>query len=196
MKIILLVVLILTFLGTLFILYKEYIKRKMLKSALEKLLVVKPLIEKLRDNEDVTSHEILAMSENPSLRLAIYRLMEAHNKMHLFPETYLTREKGAESFLVNWLEFPTELGTTPDYIEFLMMITLTEQEALDYYVFKFTVNPPHWAAREWLLGTCGPYRKHSLPYDIPSRIFSRFNALDSISPLHEVEWVHANINKN
>ena len=177
------------------LIYKEYLKRKMLKLASKKYITFKPLIEKLNDNESISEEEVLTMSRNPSLRLAVFHIMQEHNKAHLFPEEYMSCEKGAESFLVSWLEFPTELGIAPDLIEFLVKVTMQEKEVMDYYVFKFTVKQPHWAPQDWMLGLCGPYYIHSLPYDVPSRIYSRFKTLGSVTPESEVQWVHDNINK-
>ena len=105
---------------------------------------------------------------------------------------YLTHEKGAESALVNWLEFPTELGIPPSEIELLEKISFDE-DALDYYVFKYRTQPPHWAAK-WMMGVSGPYSKESMPYDVPLRVFSRFSEVGTVHPNHEVQWVHENIN--
>jgi hypothetical protein len=45
-----------------------------------------------------------------------------------------------------------------------------------------------------MIGVCGPYDKMSLPFDSPSRVFSRFNQVEMIKPQAEVNWVHENIN--
>src|SRR5687767_7356447 len=114
-----------------------YVRRKLKKLVVEKYSVVKPLIKKFQAKEKVTRDEIGMMSKDPSLRYAIFKILEAHNKADLFPDEYYSCEKGAESFLVNWLEFPTELGFAPDQIEFETKVTLQEEEAFQYYVFKF-----------------------------------------------------------
>jgi hypothetical protein len=44
-----------------------------------------------------------------------------------------------------------------------------------------------------ILGVAGPFLKHSRPYEIPLRVFSRFNEIGTISALEEVRWVHAHI---
>jgi hypothetical protein len=173
-----------------------YVNRKLKKLIIEKYSIVKPLIKKIQSLEKVTQEEILEMIKDPSLRYAVFKILEAHNKKDLFPDEYYTLEKGAESFLVNWLEFPTEIGFAPDQIQFETIIELAEPEALGYYVFKFKVDRPQWPTKDWMIGVCGPYQEKSLPYDIPDRIFSRFNVIGSISFQSEVLWVHENVSRN
>lgn len=187
------VLVVISLAGVLLLLRDYYVRRKSWKLVEKKFSVVEPLIGKFKSKETVTRTEIMGLSKDPSLRNVVFRILEANDKMDLFPDEYYTLEKGAESFLVNWLEFPTELGKAPDVIEFLTKVTLIEIEWLDYYVFKFRSSTPRWAARDWMIGTCGPYRKESKPYDIPLRVFSRFNTVDSVSPENEVRWVHDNI---
>lgn len=172
-----------------------YVSRKLKKLVVEKYSVVRPLIRKFQAKEKVTPDEIRRMSKNPSLRYAIFKILEVHNKADLFPDEYYTCEKGAESFLVNWLEFPTELGFAPDQIEFETKISLTEEEAFHYYVFKFKVDKPHWPTKDWMIGVCGPYEEKSLPYDMPARTFSRFNVVGSVTFESEVSWVHNNVSQ-
>jgi len=173
-----------------------YVKRKFRKLAVQKYKVVEPLMRKLSLKEAITEVEILMMAKDPSIRNAVFRTLDAYNRKDLFPTKYFTHEKGAESFLVNWLEFPTELGTAPDEIELFTKVTLNELELLDYYVFKYRTQTPHWAAQyNWMLGVSGPYRRESNPFDVPLRVFSRFKPVENISPEIEVQWVHENIGK-
>jgi hypothetical protein len=174
-----------------------YVKIKLRKFAIRKLKRIEPLLKKLESKSGIEESEIIEMAKDPAFRLALYRALEAYNLINLFPTSYLTRERGAERFLVNWLEFPTELGKAPDEIELLEKITLPSTEPLDYYVFKFRTTLPHWAAQYgWMLGVCGPYRKQSLSYDVPIRVFSRFNGENKVDPEEEVDWVHTNIGRD
>lgn len=196
MKTILIGALVLILLVAGVFLYRDYfVKRKFKKLAEAKYQIVAPLLQKLAAKELVAKDEILVMAKDPALRHGVFRALETYNQSHLFPVEYLTREKGAEGFLVNWLEFPTELGTSPDEIELFTKVTLNKGEALDYYVFKYKTKMPHWVGQHnWMIGVSGPYQKGSEPYDVPLRVFSRFNTLDSISAESEVQWVHENIN--
>jgi len=172
-----------------------YTRKKHQKLMAYKYNVVKPLIRQLEAKQVIAKDEILMLAKDPSLRHALFRVLELHHNENLFPPEYFTIEKGAESFLVNWLEFPTELGLAPREIELVTIITLKEKEALDYYVFRFRTDKPRWAAKSnWMLGVTGPYREGSVPYDVPLRVFSRFKTTASISPKSEATWVHRNIN--
>jgi hypothetical protein len=173
-----------------------YIKRKYRKLATHRYNIVAPIIQKLDAKEDVTQSEVLVMVKDPSLRHGVFRILEKYKRTDLFPHEYFTREKGAEGFLVNWLEFPTELGNAPDEIELHTMVTILESEKLDYYVFKYRAKTPRWAGQlDWMIGVSGPYFNDSKPFDVPRRVFSRFKTFDSISAEHEVQWVHENISK-
>jgi hypothetical protein len=197
MDIVLLCLLVFALLAGAVLLYRDYyVKRNFTKLAVEKYKVVEPLIVKLNSGVAINPNEILTLVKDASLRHAVFRVLEDHNSTNMFPADYFTCEKGAESFLVNWLEFPTELGTAPAEITLLKTVSINVDEPLHYYVFQYKTNPPHWAAQyNWLLGVAGPYRKESMPYDVPSRIFSRFNPVHAISAEQEAQWVHNNISR-
>jgi len=152
------------------------------------------LMHKLAANEHIPEADLMKIAEDPSLRCGLFKMLDAYNKNEIFPVAYLPIEKGAEGHLVNWLEFPTELGNAPDEIEIILKVTLPE-EAIDYYAFKYRSQSPSWAEQlDWMIGVAGPYQKDSKPYDTPVRVFSRFNSIGSITPEMEVAWVHKNIN--
>jgi hypothetical protein len=116
----------------------------------------------------------------------------------LFPPEFYTIEKAAESNLANWLEFPTELGACPDEIQHLEKVSIQiegQNNFAHYHVYKFKMNPPHWAAGHgWMLGVIGPYFDNSKPYDHPNSTFSRLNnKVDTSLPDEEAKWVHENI---
>jgi len=182
------------FLAEATLLYREfYIRRKFRKLAIAKYKLVEPIHRKLAENTEITEVELLQIAEDPSLRCGLFRMLDAYDKNEIFPPNYLTVEKGAEGYLVNWLEFPTELGSAPDEIEVIAKITM--EAGLDYYAFKYRSQWPPWAKQlGWMIGVSGPYHRKSNPYDVPTRVFSRFNPFGSISPKMEVEWVHKNIN--
>lgn len=193
MKTILFAVLGLVLLIGLFAFYLAYLRRQVSKLVLVKSATLKPLIRKLKSNESITGDELAALCEEPSLRPAIFHLLKVYERQDLFPSSYMTFEKGAESYLVNWLEFPTELGAKPLYIEFLTKVILIDREKIDYYVFKFMANSKDWVTHQWMIGACGPYNARSAPYDVPARVYSRFKTLETETPESEVQWIHANI---
>lgn len=198
MKTILLSALVIILLAGVLLFYRDsYVKRKIRKLAAFRYQAVSPLIQKLDSKEGITSMEVLKMVKDPSLRHGVFRVLETYNRLDLFPAEFFTHERGAEGFLVNWLEYPTELGRPPDEIQFLTKVTITENELLDYYVFQYKTLLPHWVGQhQWMMGVCGPYYEGSKPYDVPLRVYSRFNTIESILPEQEVTWVHENINRS
>jgi hypothetical protein len=195
MKTILLGILVLTILTVIIVFVNDYLlKRKFRRFIEKKYQEVYPLKEKLDANVVIIDNDILNLIIQPGYRQAVYQLLSNYKREDMFPKEYFTQEKAAESFLVTWLEYPTELGRAPDQIELLTKVLLDEN--LVYYVFKFRSNKPQWAARfHWMTGVVGPYAEGSMPYAIPKRVFSRFNTVDAISPEREVRWVHENINQ-
>lgn len=174
-----------------------YVKRRSRKRAIEKLKIFEGLIRKLSAKDSINDNDINGLAENPSTRHALFGILDGFGRQELFPHEYLTLEKSAESFLVNWLEFPTELNGTPDIIELFTKITLTENHhPIEYFVFKYKKTPPpSGLPTGWMLGVTGPFGPESKPYDIPQKVFSRFNELGTISATEEVRWVHSNISR-
>lgn len=168
-----------------------YVRRKFHRLADSKYDVLNPVMQKITSNKTIKDTEILSLVQNASLRYLVYLMLCEYNRQDLFPAEYLTHEKAAESFLANWLEFPTELGTAPDEIQLVKSVSINE---MIYYVFKYRTKPPHWAApNNWMIGVSGPYIAEMPPYDIPLRVFSRFNLVNHISPEDEVQWVHTHV---
>jgi hypothetical protein len=144
----------------------------------------------------VTSGDVLPFATNLLTRETTFQLLNEHGKTDLFPKELYSIEKGAESNLANWLEFPTELDSCPDEIEHVKKVTIDfDSNNVHYHVFKFRVNEPHWAAKDgWMLGIVGPYFDDSEPYHFPGATFSRLNSkFDTTSPDEEAKWVHENI---
>lgn len=157
---------------------------------------IEPIYEKLRNGEELTKEEVLPFASNILTRKLTYQLLSEFKKEELFPETYHTIEKGAESSLANWLEFPTELDACPDKIELEEKVKIDfDGNNVFYYVFKFLTNEPHWASKNgWMFGVVGPYFDDSQPYDSVGSTFSRLTPKESgVSVEDEVKWVHENI---
>jgi hypothetical protein len=165
--------------------------------ATAKLKSFQPLIDKLSANQNVQPEDLHFLAANPSTRHALFGILKKFARTELFPSLYFTREKAAESFLVTWLEFPTELNRAPEKIQLFTTVTLREEkETIEYYVFKYQKQRV-MAAKDgtWMLGVAGPYYHHSEPYDVPLRIYSRFNEVGTVSAWEEARWVHHRIAK-
>lgn len=192
--VVILVVFVLVAGGTL--LYRNYyVVWKSNNQLRRKFLALSPLLAKLKTQQAIDSIEVLEIVVIPGLRHALFRMLEDFGKTDLFPAEYLSREKGAESHMVIWLEYPTELGNAPDEIILLSRVLHNADAGLEYFVFKFFSVRPLWAARNgWMIGVSGPYAALAQPYDAPLRVFSRFNKVGSVTDEQEVKWVHDNIN--
>jgi hypothetical protein len=183
--------------GGIFLYRDYYMKRKVRKLSDQKYRIVAPIVQRISSGEVIPESEMLHLVRDPSSRHTLITALVACRRPDLFPASYMTFEKGAESSLVNWLEFPTELGVPPDEIEFVEKVSLGENGDLDYYVFRYRMMRRHWAKRiGWMVGVSGPYNRESNPYDIPRQVFSRFRTIESTSAQSEVSWVHENVNIN
>lgn len=157
---------------------------------------IQPLCEKLENGAGLKKVDVFEFAQDNKTREMTFQLLSEHNKTEMFPKEYLTIESGAESSLVNWLEFPTELDKAPDEIQHLEKVKIEfDGNDVFYHVFKFLTIEPHWAAKDgWMLGVVGPYFEDSKPYDFPAATFSRCSSkLGEIEPEEEAKWVHENI---
>lgn len=174
-----------------------YVRRNSRKKAEEKLNVFKGLLRKLTGRQEMADEDLLALAENPSTRQALFGILEGFKRIDLFPGEYYTLQKSAESFLVNWLEFPTELNAPPDEVEFFTTVNLEVDEGtIEYLVFRYKKSPPPKGLSDhWMWGVVGPFGPESKPYEIPLRVFSRFNEVGAVSAMEEARWVHEHINR-
>jgi len=159
---------------------------------------IQPLYDKLRSGQPVTTTDIYDYAKNIMTREMTFKILQRNGNAAIFPNEFNTFEKAAESNLANWLEFPTELNTCPDEIEYIKRVAIGHSsENIFYYyeVFKFRVDEPHRAAKKgWILGVVGPYFNDSKPYDHPGCTFSRLSLKSNNgSAEQEAQWVHENI---
>jgi hypothetical protein len=131
------------------------------ESYLKKFGRVQPLHYKLESGQELSESDVYKYAENLMTREMTFQLLKTRNLQILFPDEFYTIEMAAESNLANWLEYPTELGQSPDEMEYLKKVTIDgdrEHHVVHYHVYKFRMHHPHWAAYDgWLLGVVGPY---------------------------------------
>lgn len=174
-----------------------YLRWRFRKVVAVRFQIIAPFIKKLERRETILKAEVDGLARNSMLRHATYRALEAYGRLELFPQDFLTIEKGAESLLTTWLEFPTELGEAPHEVELFTTVAIDGILSHTYYVFRYRMKNDHWAAGyNWMFGVVGPYHPSSRPYDIPTRIFSRFNRIDTTTAEGEARWVHENVHKS
>jgi hypothetical protein len=153
------------------------------------------VISLLRQGHDVERAVIRSVASDPTMRIWIYEMLTRLEKLPMFPEDMKTQEAFAESDMVGWLTFGTELGRAPDEIELMKTISLdteTEQGILDYFVFRFRTFPPHWAAKDgWMAGVSGPFlRKDSPSARSYGETFSSFSQWESATAEEHLGDVH------
>jgi len=106
----------------------------------------------------------------------------------LFPLKELTQAKLAESNMVNWLSYPTELARAPDHIELMKTVEVDAGPSgggvFVYYLFRFKNDPPDDFSKDgWLAGVSGPFRKRDFPTtDAWGETFSTFTAWSAFKP--------------
>jgi len=197
MKIILIIIGIIITLITIFMVYRYFtLKRESEQNSKLKFERIKFIYNKLENGEEIEKSEIYPYAKDFKTRVTTYQLLKEHNLTNLFPKEFKTTEKFAESYLVSWLEFPTELDAVPDEIEQIKRVSIDfDGNNVYYHVFKFRVNEPHWAGKDgWMLGVVGPYFDDSKPTDYPSSTFGRLSSkYGEITAEEEAKWVHENI---
>ncbi len=156
-----------------------------------------PIIEMLKAGKSPDESELRPYARRTDTRRALYEALKEQGKESLFPGEYMTLEAAAEADMVFWLLHPNELGCVPDAIE-LMARVRKEHEGMDleYFVYRYRMIEPHWAARDgWTVGISGPYLKDSPLYTWAPGTFSTFEKYDSKTPEEHVNWLHETMNK-
>jgi hypothetical protein len=138
---------------------------------------------------------VARLAADPDVRNTLYEELKKHGMEGLFPASLRTFEAYAESDLVYWLCHPNELQQPPDEIEWMKTVTVNTTTSLgqvDYYLLRFRVKEPHWAAKHgWMAGVSGPYVKgRPLDQQIPHATFSELEPYGAKSPEEHVNYYH------
>ena len=124
---------------------------------------INPVMEALGDGQDPSNQDLVRFASHPRTRNTLLLVLQEHGKEGLFPQEYRTAKAIAEGDLVFWLCHPNELQSAPDEIELIGKFPKelgSPVGRVDYYLFRFRVTPPHWAADDgWMAGVAGPYRE-------------------------------------
>ncbi len=108
----------------------------------------------LKTGGTLDAEEIRSLAAERVFANLSYRLLKDHGLASSFPAEYSTPEYLAESDLVHWLTYPTELGRVPDEIEYLGPVRfLLKRET--YYVFRFRSDSETLSEEQrgqWLIG--------------------------------------------
>ncbi len=159
------------------------------------LAEIAPVTEALEAGREPAGEDLERFAAEPRTRNSRLEALREHRREALFPRQYASAEAIAESDLCFWLCHPNELQQAPDEIEWMGRFTRTlEPSALrgDYFLFRFRVKPPHWAADDgWMAGVAGPHVESREAAPASPGTFSTFAAYDARTPDAHVDEVHA-----
>lgn len=148
----------------------------------------------IRSEVEVPPKEIEVVASSSEMRKWLFRELQEQDLRRLFPEEFANQEALAESEMVDWLTFPSELGRVPDEIELMEVVSDDYIEgAVDYYLFRFRTAPPHGSADQgWLAGVAGPFLRKDSPSVVAyGGTFSSFEPWDAKSPAEHVADIRA-----
>ena len=95
-----------------------------------------------------------ALAHDMEYAALTYDLLKRYRLEKMFPAECSAPEYLAQSDLVRWLNYPTELGKSPDEIEYLGKVRKGEK----FYIFRFrsdSDNLPEDERGEWMIGWSG-----------------------------------------
>ena len=160
----------------------------------EILAEIRSVAEALEAGRDPSREEIARFAAQPRTRNVLLETLQEAGRADLFPGEYATPERMAESDLVFWLCHPNELQAAPDEIEYMGKHSRALEPSRrtgDYYLFRFRVKAPHWAADEgWMAGVAGPHVTGEKPAPAARGTFSDLAPYDSRTPEAHVDTVH------
>ncbi|MCX7746154.1 MAG: hypothetical protein N2645_04550 [Clostridia bacterium] len=165
-----------------------YMKDAKVTMALRNLMHVKDIrlkmfaaISLLKHGQTVEPKDALEIAADSEVRNWFYDRLCEVGKSELYPEKYRTQEAFAESNMIDWLIYPTELGRVPDEIELAKVFDCGDEE---YYLFKFRCSSDDfWTGKGWMAGISGPFDKKSKPTtSAQGHTFSHFKKWDEMSP--------------
>jgi hypothetical protein len=144
----------------------------------------------LRLGKSVPPETLTAIAASAEMRNWLYDRLDKMGKAAAFPAKWKTQQALAESDMVRWLAYPTELGRPPDEIELMKVVSVDagDDGTLDCYLFRFRTHPPHWAAKDgWMAGISGPFRRKDAPTTSSmGDTFSKFEPWSSKTPEQHV----------
>lgn len=131
------------------------------------------------------------VAADPETRNWLYQQLGRLKQTARFPAKYRTQAAFAESEMVNWLTYPTELGFPPTAIELVKVSLSPDNNQEEYYLFRFRSDHPDWKADGWMAGVAGPYPRGGAPtIDDLGGTFSEFEPIEKRSPEGHVLFLH------
>lgn len=156
--------------------------------ALKRLMGIKDMrlkmfaaISLLEHECDMPQKDLADIAGSSEVRNWLYDALVKIGRSELYPEEYKNQKCFAESNMVDWLVYPTELGRVPDEIE---LMNTFEDEDMEYYLFRFRCGSVEkWKDYGWMAGVSGPFDKRNSPTtSAEGNTFSHFERWESKQP--------------
>lgn len=157
-----------------------YLKNKDINNLIEKLSNYELNYEcklfilkyKILNNMTINNNVINdLLSYKNKLNKLVY-VLERIDAINLLPND-INQEEIARAEMINWLEYPTELGKVPDSIE---LLGIFDYNGYDCYAYKFKSND--FRIKDYMLGVVGGYEKNKITDIDTGWTFSKFELLE------------------
>lgn len=110
------------------------------------------IVTLLENGESVDKAVIRQLAEDLGYANLTYYALKKYGKTDLFPQELATAEYLAESDMVQWLMYPTELGKKPDKIE---LLGVAKKKKQIFHIFKYMSDSNTLTddrKNKWLIG--------------------------------------------
>jgi hypothetical protein len=148
-------------------------------------LVMFGIVSLMKQDIMTNIETINRVASDSECRNWLYNSFVDLNKEKLFPEKYKTQKAFAESDMVSWLTYPTELARIPDSVELMKVIevdTKSKDGIVEFYLFRFKSDHEDWKDKGWLTGVSGYFPIKDKPStDAYGYTFSSFEKWDKLT---------------
>ena len=158
---------------------------------LEKM--IEPAVKAVKNDDDNAKNLVMKFAAFPATRNFLYDKLKEMEKTDIFPADFHTEEKVAESDLAKWLMHGNELAAAPTEIELVRKLPVNQEDKNgSIYLFKFRIDPPHWAAdKGWMAGVSGPFwdNEELDDFEYGDGTFSEFESFHNMSEEEHIEYL-------
>ena len=146
----------------------------------------------IKHGYELDDKDLMEIAADNEIRNWFYDGLQKIGRIDVFPSQYKTQQYFAESNMVDWLIYPTELARVPDKIELMSVFDDGEEE---YYLFRFKCDSnKNWKEEGWMTGISGPFNKKAVPTtSAEGNTFSRFEKWESKTPEEHFEAIVGNV---
>ncbi|MBO5349354.1 MAG: hypothetical protein J6A89_06010 [Clostridia bacterium] len=129
---------------------------------------------KLINNISIKSEEIEKLIQDKKEIDRVVSVFEKNGGNNLLAKMEIKQEEIAKSAMINWLEYPTELGEEPDDIELLGTLDLNGEIV---YIYKFKSHI--FDDKGYMIGISGGYERDKITSMTTGLTFSKFETLEN-----------------